>query len=65
MNYTFFAIGCYIVMRAVPVLFEDRAGQRWYKITLKAIALVTLYAGLASLIVWYGKVNLLGFSAGD
>ena len=32
MNYTFFAIGCYIVMRAVPVLFEDQAEQKGYKI---------------------------------
>jgi uncharacterized membrane protein len=65
MNYTFFAIGCYIVMRAVPVLFEDQAQQKWYKVTLKVIALITLYAGLASVIVWYKEMNLLGFDPGD
>lgn len=65
MNYTFFAIGCYIIMRAVPVVFEDQAQQKGYKVAIKVIALITLYAGLASVMVWYKKMNLLGFSPGD
>lgn len=62
MNYTFFAIGAYIVMRALRVLFEEYKQTRWYKILMIVIALCVLYAAVASLIVWYKEMPLLGFS---
>jgi succinate dehydrogenase hydrophobic anchor subunit len=61
MNYTLFAIACYIIMRGMQVLFEEYAQRSWYKIAIKAMTVVMLYAALASLVVWYGKINLLGF----
>jgi hypothetical protein len=65
MNYTFFAIGCYIVMRGLQVLFEEQSQKTWFKILIKVIAVITIYAALASLIVWYKEVSLLGFNAGE
>jgi len=61
MDYSLFAIGCYIVMRAFQVLFEEQAKKGWYKIVLKVITVGTLYAAIASLIIYYQKILLLGF----
>ncbi len=61
MNYTLFAIACYIVMRGLQVLFVEYLDTLWYKVVIKSATLVMLYAALASLVVWYGKINLLGF----
>jgi hypothetical protein len=33
----------------------------WYKIVIKSATVVMLYAALASVIVWYEKISLLGF----
>ncbi|MCU0235656.1 MAG: hypothetical protein MUC72_01055 [Acidobacteria bacterium] len=63
MNYTLFAIACYIVMRGLQVLFVEHLDKLWYKIVIKSATVVMLYAALASLVVWYEKVNLLGFDA--
>ena len=61
MNYTLFAIACYIVMRGLQVLFVEYLDQLWYKVVIKSVTVVMLYAALASLVVWYEKINLLGF----
>jgi hypothetical protein len=61
MNYTLFAIACYIVMRGVQVLFAEFAQKMWYKIVIKSMTVVMLYAALASLVNWYQKIQLLGF----
>ena len=62
MNYTFFAIGWYIVMRGLQVLFEEHMGKKWVNILIKVVTLIMLYAALASIIVWYREIHLLGFS---
>jgi len=64
MSYTFFAVGCYIALRSARILLKEYKGTRWYKIVIKALSLVTLYAALASLITWYFNLNLLGFDNG-
>jgi hypothetical protein len=64
MNYTFFAIACYIIMRGIQVLFEEHTDKKWYKTLLKTITVIMLYAALASLIVWYKEIAFLGFSPG-
>ncbi len=61
MNYTLFAISCYIVMRGLQVLFIEYLDKFWCKIVIKSVTVAMLYAALASLVVWYEKVNLLGF----
>lgn len=61
MNYTLFAIACYIVMRGLQVLFEEQAQKTWYKVLIKSVTVVMLYAALASLVNWYEKIHLLGF----
>jgi hypothetical protein len=61
-SYTFFAIGCYIIMRGVQVLLEDQKTKSWYKILMTVIALLVIYAGISSVIVWYKELPLLGFS---
>ena len=61
MNYALFAIACYIVMRGLQVLFEEFAPKTWYKIMIKSVTVVMLYAALASLVNWYEKIHLLGF----
>lgn len=61
MNYTLFAIACYIVMRGLQVLFAECSERTWYKVLVKSVTVVMLYAALASLVVWYEKINLLGF----
>jgi hypothetical protein len=61
MNYTLFAIGCYIVMRGLQVLLVEYLETLWYKVVVKSVTVVMLYAALASLVVWYEKINLLGF----
>ena len=61
MNYSLFAIACYIVMRGLQVLFAEYSQKLWYKIVIKSATLVMLYAALASVVVWYEKINLLGF----
>jgi hypothetical protein len=62
MNYTFFAIGWYIIMRGLQVLLEEHTGKKWVKILIKVVTLIMLYAALASIIVWYREIHLLGFS---
>jgi len=64
MNYTFFAIACYIVMRGVQVLFEEQNQKKWYKVLLKAVTVIMLFAALASLVVWYKEIWFLGFDPG-
>ena len=61
MNYTLFAIACYIVMRGLQVLFSEYAQKLWYKIVIKSMTVIMLYAALASLVVWYEKIQFLGF----
>ena len=61
MNYTLFAIACYIVMRGLQVLFSEYAQKLWYKIVIKSMTVVMLYAALSSLVNWYEKIQLLGF----
>jgi hypothetical protein len=61
MNYTLFAIACYIIMRGMQVLFEEYAQRSWYKIVIKSMTVVMLYAALASLVNWYAKIQFLGF----
>ncbi len=61
MNYTFFAIGCYIAMRSIQVLCEGRERAKWTKLLILLAAIFTLYAAVASLIVWYQEMPLLGF----
>ena len=63
MNYTLFAIACYITMRGLQVLFAEYLEKTWCKVVVKSVTVVMLYAALASLVVWYHKVNLLGFDA--
>ena len=65
MSCTFFAVGCYIGMRAVQVLCEGKE-QGWrVKNTIRVVTVITLYAALASLIIWYKAIPLLGFSPRD
>ena len=64
MNYTFFAIGCYILMRGLQVFFEEQLKLRWCKILIKSVTVVMLYAALVSLIVWYKQIPFLGFDPG-
>lgn len=64
MNYTFFTIACYVIMRGLQVLFEEHNQKKWYKILIKVVTIIMLYAALASLIVWYKDIAFLGFSAG-
>ncbi|MCJ7525338.1 MAG: hypothetical protein MUP71_08970 [Candidatus Aminicenantes bacterium] len=61
MNYTLFAIACYIIMRGLQVLFAEYSQKLWYKIVIKSATVVMLYAALASVIVWYEKIKFLGF----
>jgi succinate dehydrogenase hydrophobic anchor subunit len=61
MNYALFAIACYIVMRGLQVLFEEYSHARWFKILIKTVTVFMLYAAIASLIVWYEKIQFLGF----
>ncbi len=61
MNYTLFAIACYIIMRGLQVLFNEYSPKLWYKVVIKSATVVMLYAALASVIVWYEKISLLGF----
>lgn len=64
MNYTFFAIACYIVMRGIQVLFEEQNQKKWYKVLLKVVTVIMLFAALASLVVWYKEIRFLGFNPG-
>jgi hypothetical protein len=61
MNYTLFAIACYIVMRGLQVMLAEYMEKIWYKVIIKSVTAGMLYAALASLVVWYEKINLLGF----
>jgi hypothetical protein len=63
MNYTLFAIACYIVMRGLQVLLVEYMDKVWYKVVIKSVTVAMLYAALASLVVWYEKINLLGFDS--
>jgi phosphate/sulfate permease len=62
MGYTLFAIACYIVMRGLQVLFEEKLQARWCKVLIKTVTVIMLYAALASLITWYKGIPFLGFS---
>ena len=62
MNYTLFAIACYIVMRGLQVLLEEDLQTKWCKILIKTVTVIMLYAALASLFVWYKELSFLGFS---
>jgi hypothetical protein len=64
MNYTFFAIACYIIMRGIQVLFEEHNKKKWFKILLKVVTVIMLYAALTSIIVWYKEIAFLGFDPG-
>jgi len=59
--YTMFAISCYIIMRGLQVLLEEHAQKKWYKIMIKSWTILMLYSALASLIVFYADLQLLGF----
>ena len=61
MNYTLFAIACYIIMRGLQVLFIEYTQKMWYKAVIKSTTVIMLYAALASLVNWYEKIQLLGF----
>jgi len=61
MNYTLFAIAWYIIMRGLQVLFEEHLQKKWFKILIRVVTLIMLYAALASLIVWYKEIHFLGF----
>ena len=61
MNYTLFAIACYIIMRGLQVLFSEYSQKLWFKVVIKSATVVMLYAALASLVNWYEKIQLLGF----
>jgi hypothetical protein len=61
MDYTFFAISCYIVMRAFRQIFEEYREKTWFKIIYKIMAGVTCYAGLAAILVWFVQIRFLGF----
>jgi hypothetical protein len=61
MNYTFIAIGCYILMRGLQVLFEGSKDKSWYKILMKIISIMVLYVAVASVIAFYLNWWLLGF----
>ena len=61
MNYTFFAVSCYIIMRGFQVLFEEHADKKWYKVLVKSITILMIYAAIASLIVWYKEIKFLIF----
>jgi hypothetical protein len=66
MNYVLFAIGCYIIMRALPVVFDGQREKAWFKAVLRGWAAFTLYSALASLLVFYFEnLKLLGFPAGN
>lgn len=43
MNYTFFAIACYIIMRGMQVLLEEHQPKPWYKLLMRGISVVTIY----------------------
>ena len=64
MNYTLFAIACYIIMRGLQVLFEEHNKKKWYRTLVKVVTVVMLYAALASIIVWYLEIPFLGFDPG-
>ena len=61
MNYTLFAIACYIIMRGLQVLFIEYTQKMCYKAVIKSTTVIMLYAALASLVNWYEKIQLLGF----
>jgi len=61
MNYTLFAIACYIIMRGLQVLFIEYTQKMWYKVVIKSTTVIMIYAALASLANWYEKIQLLGF----
>jgi hypothetical protein len=48
-------------MRGLQVLFVEYLDRLWYKVVIKSVTVAMLYAALASLVVWYEKINLLGF----
>jgi hypothetical protein len=65
MNYVFFTVAAYILMRAFEVIFTDQQKKRWYKNTSKIIGIVVLYTAVAAMLVFYfTKLRPLGFTAG-
>ena len=62
MGNVMFAIACYIFMRAFEVLFADQRDRPWYQKTIRVIACVVLYTGIASVVWFYfNGLHLLGF----
>ena len=62
MNYTFFAVSMYIVMRGLQVLLEDHMHKKWAKNLIKIVAILMLYTAFSSMAVWYYEgIDFLGF----
>lgn len=61
MNYTFFAISCYILMRSLEVLLKDSPNEKRRRVCVNAAAFLALYAAVASMVVWFVQLHLLGF----
>lgn len=62
MPYTLFAISAYIFMRAFEVMFNDKKEEKWYKISIRIIAGLVLFTGVAAMLLYYFKdLHLLGF----
>jgi hypothetical protein len=65
MDYVFFAVSAYIFMRAFEVIFSGQQKKRWYRNTSRIIGIFVLYTAVAAMLVFYfGKLRLLGFTAG-
>ena len=47
------------------MLCEGKEQARWIKNLIIVVTVITLYAALASLIVWYKEIPFLGFTPGD
>lgn len=62
MAYTLFSISAYIFMRAFEVMFNDKKEEKWYKISIRIIAGLVLFTGVAAMLLYYFKdLHLLGF----
>lgn len=64
MNYVLFSIAAYIFMRAFQVALSDKAEARWYRISIKIVAILVLYTAVAAMVVFYVEgLAPLGFSS--
>ena len=63
MSYTLIAVSCYIIMRGLQVLFERQLKdpESWCGVIIKIVTVIMLFAALASIIIWYKPIPLLGF----